>query len=173
MKKILIFLSSFLILAGCIPQSDDNLAFIKSNYYGNELKTNGYYYSLFEGKLQNISFFYKDGVYLDVGNKNNFEDASYFITNKILIERLHQRSQTGWGIFKIKSNKIVFERWYDTERGLKAYINIGKILNDTTFVITASFRTGDGFSKEIEKINETYYYKKFSPKPDSLNIYVR
>ena len=176
MKKILLILNCLLLLTSCGKEfaEDDNLSMIRTNYDGNELKTNGYYYTIFEGRLDNFSFFYKNGVYLDVGgSKNNFQDASNYITNFFLIERSHQNIKDGWGIFKIQGDNIGYERWKATELGRKAYTRTGKILNDTTFIVTTSFRAGDGFSKEIKKINETYYFKKFSPKPDSLNIYVR
>lgn len=76
-----------------------------------------------------------------------------------------------WGIFNIKNDSIVFERWYPSSGGpFPAYLRSGKILNDTTFVITKSFRSKIG--NEEQQLNETYHFRKFSPKPDSTNIFV-
>ena len=65
----------------------------------------------------------------------------------------------------------MFEKWYPNSPGQpKVYIREGKILNDTTFHITASYRP-DG-SERREK-DEIYHFKQFSPKPDSTNNFVK
>ena len=77
-----------------------------------------------------------------------------------------------WGTFQINKDSIVFERWYPAEVS-KSYYRSGKILNDTTFVITESYRLRNGKKKEWREKNEVYHFKAFSPKPDSTNRFIK
>jgi hypothetical protein len=75
-----------------------------------------------------------------------------------------------WGVFNIKDNIIKFERWYPGQGAKKAYVREGIILNDTTFHITKSYRSN---GSELKDADEVYHFRKFSPKPDSTNVFVK
>ncbi|MBW7845753.1 MAG: hypothetical protein H3C45_08955, partial [Bacteroidia bacterium] len=85
----------------------------------------------------------------------------------------YKKYKSNWGVFKIEGNFIQFERWYPSDPPLKAYVRAGTIINDTTFLITESYRMQDGKKTEVKTRNETYYFKQFSPKPDSTNTFVQ
>jgi len=49
----------------------------------------------------------------------------------------------------------------------------GDIINDTTFVISVSYRMKKGKKTEVKARNETYHFKQFSPQPDSTNNFIK
>ena len=61
--------------------------------------------------------------------------------------------------------------WYSPSGGgTPAYVREGKILNDTTFHITTSYRSNG--SERHEK-DEVYHFRQFYPKPDSTNNFIK
>lgn len=173
MKILLMFLLLIMFTNCDDKESDDQLSLIKTNYSGNELKINGYYYTLFEGKFQSISFFYENGIYLDAGgNANSSADADNYITTQFLNTTDRRGSKICWGLFKIEGDNITYEKWYPSGIAYKAFVRTGKIINDSTFNVTKSFRVVNGSETNVSSINETYYYRKFSPKPDSVNNFI-
>jgi len=155
---------------------DDELSFQRIPYTGNQLRVDGYYYQKKDGKFFTMYCFYRDGIVLYLGGG--------FTSGQII--ELEDRIQNGsfyqdiknqkdyWGVFKIENTSILFEKWYPSSGGgLPAYVRAGEILNDTTFVITESYRMQGGKKKEVRERNETYHFRKFSPKPDSTNIFIK
>lgn len=49
---------------------------------------------------------------------------------------------------------------------MPAYLSIGEIQNDTTFVITKAIRPK---TDETLVLNEVFHFRAFAPKPDSTN----
>ncbi len=147
---------------------DEHISMDRVPYYGNELRINGYYYQIQDNVLYSIHFFYNNGISVNVGSANNIVEFE----NK-LKEGVYGNLSSykiGWGVFHIEDSVIKFEEWYPSSGGpLPAYIKEGKIVNDTTFHITQSYKPNG--SKEKER-NEWYYFKKFSSKPDSTNPYI-
>lgn len=151
----------------CRKSKDDVLTIVREDYNGSELRLDGFYYwetSNNEGPLFQKYALYKNGIIHDLGATKLLEDAN-FQQGKYKIE---------WGVFKISGTEIKFERWYPSSGGpLQAYIRAGQILNDTTFVIKESYRMYKGKKTEMGQENEIYHFKKFSPKPDSTNTYIK
>ncbi len=151
---------------------DDNLSLTKTDYKGNQLKINGYYYTIYLNNKASVYVFFNNGVLLNAGDgydltvPNDIEDV---LSSTDKINKLKQ-NKTCWGLFKVDSNFIEFERWYHSSGSQKiVYLKSGKIINDTSFQITSSKRT-DGSDKRSE--NKIYYFKKYEPKPDSTNSFV-
>ena len=69
-------------------------------------------------------------------------------------------------------NKIIYERWEGSQLGYLVYREEGVIINDTTFVMTEISRVNQGVKTEIKPIERMYYFKEFSPKPDSTNVFI-
>ena len=154
---------------------DDELSLPKQNFTSNQLKINGYYYNEFSASdnvvyIRNY-FFYQNGVVLD-GNaykKNDLEDkeksyknGSYYINSK--------DTKYNWGIFVIEGTTIKFEKWHPSSGGpLRAYIEEGEVLNDTTFHISKSYRIQNASKKDEKTRDRTFHFKALSPKPDSTN----
>jgi len=153
---------------------DDTLTLTKHRYTGNQLRLDGYYYEEFEGKYYSIYFIYEDGtlMYGDGGfTKEEFIEHEKQFTNDVWINDV-KNYKAYWGVFNIYNDSIAFERWHPSSGGpFSAYLRTGKILNDTTFVITKSVCSKNG--KEGQQLNEVYHFKSFSPKPDSTNNFVK
>jgi hypothetical protein len=173
MKIILIAITVMFSSYSCNKEilTDDKLSFARTLFVGNQLKTDGYYYLMDDYGVSATYFFYQNGIIIHRGGwiNNSLEELERnFHTidwNEI------KNNKSAWGIFQIKGNKIEFERWYPSSGGpLPAYIRSGEILNDTTFIITKSIRSKTGEEKELY---ETYYFKQFSPKPDSTNNFIK
>jgi hypothetical protein len=153
---------------------DEELTIVKSPYEGNQLRIDGYYYSVnkFANDIASSYFFYKDGTIIHGGGwpyddgleglERNFITSSYL--NRIKISKM------SWGVYIIDDDIIKFEKWYPSSGGgMPVYLHQGEIINDSTFVITKSIRSKTGEEKELD---ETYHFKPFSPKPDSTNNFV-
>ena len=180
MKKSTIILLTFLVIIfACKKESkeeiearDDKLTLQRTNYTGNELRIDGYYCQKIDGMYYSCYFFYNNGTLLYGGGglteiemqnlETTFSNGSFYNTAKDI--------KYFWGLYNINGNSIAFERWYPSSGGsLPASIRSGIILNDSTFQITQSIRSN---GSESTQKNEIYYYKKFSPKPDSTNQYI-
>lgn len=155
--------------------TDDNLSLPKMVYDGKELRVDGYYYFDYENieSYRTIYFLFANGVILYGSTfplselqkqENAYTEPGWQFPN--------QRPKYYWGLFEIEGDNIRFERWYPSEPPLKAYVRAGKILDDTTFVITESYRMQGGRKTEIREENQVYHFKPFSPKPDSTNVFI-
>ena len=106
------------------------------------------------------------------GSKNDFADASNYIAS-FTNNNDFRSSKIWWGLFKIEGDNILYEKWYTSGgNAFKAYVRTGKIINDSTFNVTKSYRVVNGAETNVFSINETYYYRKFSPKPSSNNNFI-
>lgn len=154
---------------------DDKLTIQRKNYTGNQLKTNGYYYTKYGNpEMLTIYMFYNNGIILHTGDGWEFSKLSEFeqmIQTSDFINKL-KGIKYGWGAFIIEQNNIKFERWYPSEAPYSAYVREGVVINDTTFIISETYRNQKGKKTDAESVNETYHFKSFSHKPDSTNKFV-
>ena len=171
-----LFLLSFIVLSinSCKSYRYDKFTLSKQNYTGKQLKTGGYYYFKARGKYYRSYFFYNNGVLLECGGgdftydefikyENNFNREDWDNYNKIYRYK--------WGLFKVVNDSIFIEKPEPSSGGMSpVYLNSGVILNDTTFILTKAVRKRT--NRVIEK-NQTYHFKKFSPKPDSTNSFIK
>jgi hypothetical protein len=157
-----------------VLMKDEELTIVKSPYEGNQLRLDGYYYSVneFTNDIGSSYFFYKDGTILHGGGwpyDDGFEGLES-IFNSVNWQKEIRNNRLNWGLFIVDENEISFERWYPSSGGAApVYLLTGEIINDSTFVITKSIRSKTGEEKER---NETYHFKPFSPKPDSTNNFI-
>lgn len=134
-----------------------------------KFKTNGYYIGE-ENGIYNILIFYQDGIVRNIGSKKT--DDSSEISNYILKEYVNSKpkidSRVGWGTFSIYKKSIEYDMYYP-RADAPVYTKRGLILNDSTFVI----KTISEFDrKKTQPQNVMYYFRKFSPKPDSTNKFI-
>ena len=167
MKTIMIILCTSILLAGCFK--DEDLMLPRTNYDGNELKINGYYYSYSDNNGIYVKYLFRNGIHLS---------AYYFSTTdlseveKEMVQEydLLQKDKSRWGVFVINGNTIQYSAWSTSVGGgLPTFKAIGTIENDTTFRITKSINNSDG--REFER-DDIYHFRQFSPKPDSTNIFI-
>jgi len=171
MKKI-IFLTIVLCVLSCKKLVDwDKFQLQKTEYTGSQLRTDGYYYELLsDGSFSSLCCFYRNGILLDMGGAfNNFKVMDEYVQRTFINSNHYSLMRASWGLFVLKNNCIQFERYYPNSSFVtKSFIRDGIVLSDTSFHITVSYRS-DG--SEIRTKDEYYYFRKFSPKPDSTNIF--
>lgn len=177
--KFLIVIVIMNLLSNCKDNdwNDDGLSIKREPYTGSLLRIDGYYYEKYaigNGDYRyNIYFFYKNGTVLygetPSGDELQQKEAEY-ISGSFYVKIKEQKYY--WGLFKVENNNIKFERWYPGDPPLKAYIREGNIINDSTFIITESYRMQGGKKTEVRARSETFHFKAFSPKPDSTNKFI-
>lgn len=172
--QLIYFIFFLPILTSCIEMvgEDDKLSITKRPYLGSDLRFDGYYYRELNGYLT-VYFLYRDGTVLY---------ASTFTANELESQEDQYRSvqwqaqvkgiKHRWGLFDIDGGNILFERWDPSDPPLKVLTREGIILNDTVFNIKKLYRSVDGNVTDLELIDEIYKFKQFSPKPDSINVFV-
>ena len=178
-KIVLTSVVVLVLLVGCtckkITGEDDQLSIPKTPYTGKQLRMDGYWYNDYANNTyREVYFFYNNGIAMSVGafpidetskREQAFQTVEFY-------DRIKQ-NKLCWGVFQVDGDKITFERWYPSSGGpTHAYVRAGKILNDTTFQITESYRMQGGNKTEVSAKDEVYHFKKFSPKPDSVNVFV-
>jgi len=153
---------------------DDELSIDRKEYTGNILRVDGYYYDTFNSSYLSLYCFYRNGILLAAGGVfSSIQEMDDYINKEFINSQKYKEYKSNWGVFKTEGNSIQFERWYPSEPLLKAYIRAGHILNDTTFVITESYRMKKGKKTEVDSESETYHFRQFSPKPDSTNSFIK
>jgi hypothetical protein len=189
------FLILFIVVLSC--KGYEPLTEQRVNYNGNNLETDGYYYTFTnrnmggygnDGILVYDCFvLYRNGNYYNIshsGYNPNFnisdrlrkieKDIEYRIEN----EKEYISVRPFWGVFSIQGSDLEIQRWVFSSGGGKYATQkvFGKILNDSTIHIYEQERnnpTQYGKNKKREKIDETYHFRRFSPKPDSSNIFIK
>jgi hypothetical protein len=172
MKQIFTFVAIISCFYGCDKLfPDEKLSLQRTNYTGNELRMDGYYYCYLEKtNITVIYFLFKNGIIRYTGgysryNEDNREQEMVSYYGKFT-------SKTDWGVFIINGNTIQYEKWVEAPSGVRASINrrLGYIENDSTFHITESYYSGTGETKQVDEI---YHFKQFDNKPDSTNVFIK
>ena len=94
--------------------------------------------------------------------EQKYKDGSFW--------RKNRSNKRYWGVYVIKSDNIKIEKWYPSSKGgLPVFLHSGKILSDTSFIMTKSLRPS---TCEEKPISEVYHFKRLQPKPDSTNAFI-
>lgn len=166
-KKYLLFsILILVVLSSCSLLFDESLQLKKERIKKPPLKMDGYYYHEWgEPANRIILFFYQNGIVC----RNTFFNIDSIDSYEKEIHYTYNDDNFIWkgGVFRITNDIIKYEFLYCAET-CKAYFDEGKILNDTTFMITESYRLRkNGVKKKIRKEKMIFHFKQFSPKPDS------
>ncbi len=162
------------ILSGCkyLLGPDEELTLECKPVNNDALRLDGYYYStsLEDSENTAASFLYQNGVIHSFGgfSLSELKEREKLFNDSAFIEKV-RKIKFFWGVFNVDEKDITIEMWYPGNGPLLVYRESGKILNDTTFIINETSRV-DGTEKKIE--NQIYSFRKFSPKPDSLNNFL-
>jgi hypothetical protein len=171
--KILVIYLIFILAISCDYTADNDIFTLpRENYTGNQLRIDGYYYFEFPNRPYRSPYFlYRNGVLFDPSGYSLSEEKRWelrFLDKKEM--KAMGMSETVWGQFVIQDSIIKFEMYYPGDGPLWSYIKEGVIINDTTFHITKSYRSN---GSEVRERDEMYHFRKFSPKPDSTNVFVK
>lgn len=170
MKKILTLIILFAILA--LSCKRPHLAFDRTPFLGNELRTDGFYYYTYYPNSQwdttnrtYVFFLYKDGTILRgyTYNTVNIQDITIEMIKED--EKFLQEDSGSWGLFTVKDRNLYWSFWhYGPDFHTYVSLDSAIILNDTTF---HEYReTSEGVI-----INNTYHFHQFPYKPDSSVAY--
>jgi len=173
--KTKILLSSIiqcLLITSCNHfYSDKKLTFPRTDYIGNEINTDGYYYRIIENNRIDFCFFYNNGTVLSAGtfSYSNMNDAEAEMVKNI---SKIKNKKSNWGIFIIEGNRILHERWQPSFIGYSFIIrrDYGNIENDTTIHFTESYNSE---TKETFVNDYFCHFKQFDHKPDSTNTFIK
>lgn len=173
-RKFYLFVAVILFMSGSCEKKLHELSLSKTSYTGDELRIDGYYYSniVFTDRI-GIAIFYRDGFCINTWVKPVNSDTLSYIENEILLNSAFinkiKSIPTHIGVFQINAESIKFETW-EAGRDIITFSNYGKILNDTTFLITKQVNNDSDKSYSETLI---YRFRQFSPKPDSTNTFIK
>ncbi len=167
----LAFILFGLVLLSC--KKDKPMELQKTPYFGSELKTNGYYYSSViddEGvQRYAIVVLYRDGTFLFPGIEREHNTSLSEIEAEIVNGNAYANSadrKLAWGLFLVDNDELTVENWFPVLfRGMHTVQSRAIIENDSTFTVQPNDKKG-GWPER------TYYFKAFSPKPDSTNAFI-
>ena len=165
-----LFISSF----GCSKPKDDELSMQRRDYTGYELRIDGYYYYYQWHNVLNkehivVYFLYRNGVIKACGSSDSFQEFENNID--AYNQPTSKSNKNGLGVFIVENDIIKYETWHGARfrEPYITYIYEGKILNDTTFRVTESYRPS---GSERNVLDRVLHFKKISPKPDSTNRFI-
>ena len=167
MKSLILSILSMLFTQCCL-ENDDVLP-NAIPYTGNQLKMNGYYHQIiYNNEIYRPFVMYSNGILINIGGfGNTLEEMDEYIKKNYVQDTWYKKNKYKWCVFFVEDNTIRINRLSEDypHRGI---IQEGIILNDTTFRITKFSYNG-----KVEERDEMYYFRQFSPKPDSTNVYIK
>ena len=179
LKSGLLFFVIIALSAGSCSKNNIPVPLTKAGYTGNQLRTDGYYYSVDEDYLY-LTVLYRDGfcIHTFTHKPNDFGlDALNYLEKRLLnddyISKI-KKIPLNIGIFKIENIDIEIEIWNDAGRIiggdiLNTFSYYGKILNDTTFFV---YKSVDNEDDKTYTEDLTYHFVKYDSKPDSTNRFI-
>lgn len=167
MQKGVTFLFFIVAILSCEKNfyPDDELSLPRTNFNGNSLRTDGVYYrSINEDSAYVRLFLYNNGI------------VKFLFRSSEIEKDLHPPIDLKdmWGIFLVENNDITIEEFVESNSpSYHVYTSHGMVINDTTFQLTESYRLKKGEKTNHETINRIYHFHKYSPKPDSINEFIK
>lgn len=146
---------------------DEDLTIKKTAYTGDEIRLGGCYYgiNITDSNYATYMFFYQDGVML------SFRDISDITSlNQFMYLDDIRKEKTMWSVFSINDSVITTQGWGQPwGHGRPLVTDYGKIINDTTILWYKQENTRTG----TYEYNSVVNFRKFSPKPDSTNVFIK
>jgi hypothetical protein len=166
-----------LLMASCILKGDPDESLTRSRTPNtlNALRLDGYYFSKVMGEddsLVSPYFLYRNGVIISAGSTPEMRLGvlESLLIDESFIKKL-KRVKDSYGVYLINNDRIEFEMWYPGPGPPKlVFLRQGVILNDSTFRITKIIHPR---TDTAETTDEIYRFKKFHPKPDSTNDFIK
>jgi len=168
MMKTHVFIICLLSVFAFSFCEDDELTIKRTPYIGNEIRTDGCYYRIIgpDSIQAAYIFYYRNGIVFFFADSVNITSLDQFTSLKMF-----RNNKTSWRVFTISDNNIIISQgWGDPwNSGRPLITSYSKILNDTTIqgIKTIDSRTGEWKHDYIVR------FRKFSPKPDSTNVFIK
>lgn len=142
---------------------DEELTMIRTPYNGKEIRLDGCFVSDPDelNKYCEYDFFYSNGIIFASGDLLNIENINQFTGG---VDEM-RKYKSSWGLFQVENNIIKAQKWKSSDDAVQLIIQnrIYKIINDTTLSIDL---LNDGDIRY-------YHFKRFMPKPDSTNVFIK
>lgn len=178
--KMMHYILLFTVLTSCISCEkmntckDKELTLKRTEYSGQELRTDGFYYgnpnTNAQGKnLYELFVLYKNGIIMLPGTIE-FSKMEEYVTT--IANSNQQNTKFVWGLFEVEGGNISLEHWVAAQCGYPAVLRTGEILNDTTFVLNRMVRRDSEGTTETD-INQEFHFRQFDIKPDSTNTFIK
>src|SRR6056297_1757482 len=178
MVKYLILFLFVTVLSACYR---DSMISIQGKGIKNpsiDLRMDGYFYyrypeDHFNEGITDVWVLYGNGVLKDVMGTRTISLSSIDEEIKKNYIGSHYKSvKWKWGVFVLKGEEIEIEKWAVPlfPGPTRSIEYTGTVLNEEQFVLT-EYRNPD--TGEREKVNKTYTFREFSPKPDSTNQFIK
>lgn len=160
LKKAIVITLLIIINSCCKQSTYDELNLARQDYLENNLRLDGYYYAHFANPSGTDFFFlYKNGVFQ---NRYTSSDTTLSKIDEYIKTINKGGAPHDWGIFQVSGKNIKIERWVlSSGCNQPTVIQDGKILNDTTIEIG------------LTSFANLYKFRRFSPKLDSTNTFVK
>lgn len=172
-----LFLFLLILLSSSCEKDIQELMISRTPYTGSNLRIDGYYFSartLADGIP--IAIFYRDGVcfHCFFGATGASDTLKYIETEILLDEGFINKLKSEpscIGVYQVAGNSLTFETWERVgSRKIITFSHFAEILNDTTFFLRKRVNNDQNVTREE---NIIYRFKKFSPKPDSTNTFIK
>jgi hypothetical protein len=170
-----LFLFGVLVSCSNFIGEDDELKTSRTSNLTNRLRLDGYYFTTTtngEDSIVSIFFFYRNGILMACGSTRDqdLENVHDGLRSGRFVKKL-QGIKYAYGLYQISRDSITYEKWHPSSGPPKvSFIKKGRILNDTTFTMSFTERS-NGADKTL--INEVYHFRRFHPKPDSTNEFIK
>lgn len=165
-----------LLFASCDDLGkQEEFSLVKKDLDGSWLKTDGYFFAKHKstgdsGDLYVVYVFYRNGIAIDLSAMFDLNEIEEEFRNGNCYQYIKNNPNV-WGLFNIDSISIKIEHpypvgWINTP----VYTSFGKILNDTTFILTKKKHL---YGSEEIALQDTFHFKQLLPKPDSINKFIK
>jgi hypothetical protein len=151
---------------------DEQLSLQRTRYEGDDIRLDGYWYHWhMYSDLQLVYFLYRDGTLLDAscyfGEGEDPEDA----IRSAEWQRAVQERRFCWGVFVVDSDRIFLEKWTPPVNGGHGVgRKVGVIFDREHIHVDSVLSPSTG---EATELDQDWYFKEFSPKPDHSNPFVK
>jgi len=176
--KYLFLILCCVSLSGCqrlYNCSDDNLSIELEEYTGDQLQNQGYFFKEIENSteesLTEVFFLFNNGIVLG----SDGYDYISVSENTIDVNQTDTalKSKAAWGVFTISESSIEIEHWRSTSIGcFKTKYLKGKVLTETSFLITSIELREKGKVTRLEDVNDLYVFRILEEMPNSNNEYI-
>lgn len=177
MVKPILLLLFTILLSSCYRDSTISIVGKGLKDPDIQIRMDGYYYyrypeGHFNAGITNVWVFYENGVLKDVMSTRtyNLSEIDKEIKDNYIGPE-YESVKWSWGVFVLKGKTLEIEKWaVPLFPGPTRSIEYsGTVLNEKQFLLT-EYRDPD--TGKREKVNMTYTFREFSPKPDSTNQFI-
>lgn len=176
MKSAYFLCISCMLLFCCKIAQDAILQ--KVEHITNDIRLEGYYFAESNTESDEVFFLYQDGVFLSWGGVSNSLNLNILSPDEIRDSTIRHFAELGyykplqysWGVWRIENNQIIVKKWLSGSGGAYPVGKyIGEVVDTATIDIAFTYQLPPVGNERIKR----FKFRKFSPKPDSTNTFIK